>query len=73
MIFYSRFMIEKGRTMKIHSQTHILILLFIGILSLGVNVNAEQVRLVGDDLSAWRSPTGQWQVVGKVFKNPANE
>ena len=66
-------MIEKGRTMKTYSQTYILILLFIGILSLGANVNAEQVSVVGGDLSAWRGPTGQWQVVGEAFKNPGGE
>ncbi|MBN2315493.1 MAG: DUF1080 domain-containing protein [Sedimentisphaerales bacterium] len=31
------------------------------------------VSLTGDDLSAWREPTGQWQVVGEAFKNPQNE
>jgi len=29
--------------------------------------------LTGSDLSAWRSSTGQWQVVGEVFTDPANE
>ena len=34
---------------------------------------AEQVSLTGGDFSAWRSNTGQWQVVGEVFTDPANE
>jgi len=34
---------------------------------------AERVYLVGDDLSAWRGNTGQWQIVGDVFVNPQNE
>ncbi len=57
--------------MKTHRRIYILILSFVGILSLAVN--AEQVNLVGDDLSAWRSPKGQWQVVGEAFQSPSNE
>ena len=34
---------------------------------------AEKVNLTGSDLSEWREPTGQWQVVGEVFADPANE
>ena len=49
--------------------------LFIGIFCflLAESVGAEEVCLTGSDLSAWRSPTGQWQVVGEVFTDPANE
>ena len=36
-------------------------------------MSAERVTLTGSDLSAWREPTGQWQVVGEVFMDPANE
>jgi sugar phosphate isomerase/epimerase len=42
-------------------------------LAFGADLNAEQVALTGSDLSAWRSPTGQWEVVGEAFKNPENE
>jgi sugar phosphate isomerase/epimerase len=38
-----------------------------------VDAGAGRVMLTGEDLSAWRSNTGQWQVVGDVFMNPANE
>jgi sugar phosphate isomerase/epimerase len=31
------------------------------------------VCLTGDDFSAWRSNTGQWQVVGDTFLNPEND
>ncbi len=34
---------------------------------------AEKVSLTGDDLSAWRAPTGQWQVVGEAFMDPVNK
>jgi len=37
------------------------------------DAGAEQIILTGENLSAWRGNTGQWQVVGKVFMNPANE
>ena len=37
------------------------------------DTGAEQVMLTGEDLSAWRGSTGQWQIVGDVFMNPANE
>ena len=29
--------------------------------------------LTGEDISAWRGNTGQWQVVGDVFLSPTNE
>lgn len=59
--------------MKTHRRIYILILSLGGILSLAGNVRAEVVNLVGDDLSTWREPTGQWQVVGEALKNPSNE
>jgi sugar phosphate isomerase/epimerase len=34
---------------------------------------AATVSLTGSDLSAWREPTGQWQVVGEAFMDPANK
>lgn len=37
------------------------------------DAGAERVMLTGENLSAWRGNTGQWQVVGDVFMNPANE
>jgi len=51
----------------------IISLLFVSGLASGSVVNAESVSLVGNDLSAWRSPTGQWQVVGEASMNPADE
>jgi sugar phosphate isomerase/epimerase len=36
-------------------------------------VSSEKINLVGDDFSAWRPDTGQWQIVGDVFKKPDNE
>ena len=67
-------MIEKGRTMNNRDQRNwIISLLFVLGLALGSVVNAESVSLVGNDLSAWRSPTGQWQVVGQALMNPADE
>jgi sugar phosphate isomerase/epimerase len=41
--------------------------------SLGAKADAQRVTLTSSDLSAWRSPTGQWQVVGDAFTDPANE
>ncbi|MHC4433488.1 MAG: family 16 glycoside hydrolase, partial [Planctomycetota bacterium] len=37
------------------------------------DASAEGIMLTGEDLSSWRDSTGQWQVVGDVFVNPANE
>jgi len=37
------------------------------------DAGAERVMLTGEDLSAWRADTGQWQVVGDVFLSPDNE
>lgn len=36
-------------------------------------INAKPISLTGGDFSAWRSPTGQWEVVGEAFMNPTNE
>src|SRR4030042_1391290 len=33
----------------------------------------EKVSLTGGDFSAWRGDTGQWQVGGEAFTDPANE
>jgi sugar phosphate isomerase/epimerase len=46
--------------------------LFVGILC-WVAAGAEAGDLTGADLSAWRAPTGRWQVVGDAFTNPQNE
>jgi sugar phosphate isomerase/epimerase len=61
--------------MKIQYGTKYAIIILTGFVSLsfGVNIYAEQVTLTGSDLSAWRSPTGQWQVIGDAFTDPANE
>ncbi len=64
-------MIEKGQIMKGRKQGHCIILVL--VLSLAWLSSTKAVSLTGDDLSAWRSPTGQWRVVGDVFKNPSNE
>lgn len=42
-------------------------------LSLAAIAGAEKIQLTGDNLSAWRGNTGQWQVVGDAFLNPDNE
>ena len=61
--------------MKIRSKMNSMCPLSVGILCLllatiGI---AEKVSLTGGDFSAWRSNTGQWKIVGDVFKDPANE
>ena len=43
------------------------------MLALCLSVAANAADLTGSDLSAWRSGTGQWQVVGDAFANSANE
>jgi sugar phosphate isomerase/epimerase len=50
-----------------------LLLAAVLCFALGAEVSAERVTLTGSDLSAWREPTGQWQVVGEAFMDPANE
>ena len=56
---------------------HIVLLVGIFCLLSTANVGAKQpdgkVYLTGDDLSAWRGDTGQWQIVGDAFINPNNE
>ena len=53
-------------------------LLFVGILCLlsvthaGAAAGGRRIDLVGEDLSAWRGNTGQWEIVGDVFMNPDN-
>jgi len=57
--------------MKSRSQICHAILAVIGILCLVAAANATD--LTGNDLSAWRGDTGQWEVVGDAFANPQNE
>ena len=60
--------------MKVRRKMNSIISVSAGILYLLSTIAAaETVRLTGSDLSAWRSPTGQWQVVGDAFTDPANE
>jgi sugar phosphate isomerase/epimerase len=60
--------------MRIRSKINGVFPLSIGIVFLLVTIcAAEKVSLTGSDLSAWREPTGQWQVVGEAFMDPANE
>jgi len=51
------------------------IVLFVGILCflLAVSSQAEQITLTGDNFSAWRSDTGQWQIVADTFTHPQDE
>jgi sugar phosphate isomerase/epimerase len=35
--------------------------------------DAGKTYLVGGDFSTWRGDTGEWQIVGEVFKNPNDE
>ena len=50
-----------------------VILLFSGICCLfSAEIAGARVSLVGDDLSAWRGNTGQWEIVGDTFTNPKN-
>ncbi|MHC4206578.1 MAG: 3-keto-disaccharide hydrolase, partial [Planctomycetota bacterium] len=61
--------------MRKRSEIHSMFLLSIGIvlLILATISSAQMIKLTGDDFSTWRSDTGQWQVVGDVFTNPADE
>ena len=59
--------------MRCREQRCCLILLLVLGFVFRADANAQRVTLTGNDLSAWRSPTGQWQVVGEVFTDPANE
>ena len=51
------------------------ILLFVGIFCflLATCAQAEQVTLTSSNFSAWRGDTGQWEIVGDVFPDPADE
>jgi sugar phosphate isomerase/epimerase len=60
--------------MKVLKKMNRTFLASAGILYLFSTIaRAETVRLTGNDLSAWRAPTGQWQVVGDAFMDSTNE
>jgi sugar phosphate isomerase/epimerase len=61
--------------MDVRSRMNRVGLLFAAVacLLLVADAGAERVMLTGEDLSTWRGSTGQWQVAGDVFLNPANE
>jgi sugar phosphate isomerase/epimerase len=68
------FTIETRRIMRVRSganQTQLFVIAAFCLLPV-VDAGAEQTMLTGEDLSAWRSDTGQWQVAGDVSINPAN-
>jgi len=59
--------------MKVRGKEILVILLFAGILGLlATGSAAAKVYLLGDDFSAWRGNTGQWEIVGDTFTNPRN-
>jgi len=65
--------IGKGRIMKVRGKEIWVILLFSGICCLlSAGSAGAKVSLVGDDFSAWRGNTGQWEIVGDTFTNPKN-
>jgi len=51
----------------------ITLLIVISFFLPSVSSKAGRVTLTGSDLSAWRKPTGQWQIAGDAFTDPANE
>jgi len=68
--------------MKVRRKEILVILLFVGIFCLlsPTSVYARDARslpvrthLIGNDFSAWRGNTGQWEIVGDTFTNPKNE
>ena len=68
--------------MKVRRKEILVILLFAGIFCLlsAASVYARDTRslpvrthLIGNDFSAWRGNTGQWEIVGDTFTNPKNE
>jgi sugar phosphate isomerase/epimerase len=61
--------------MKVRNEMNSIFFVSTGITCLLLTTvsGAEKVSLTGSDLSAWRDPTGQWQVVGEAFTDPANE
>jgi sugar phosphate isomerase/epimerase len=67
--------IQKGSIMRIRYKTNSTFLLSVGIVLLTLTTisSAQMIKLTGDDFSTWRSPTGQWQVIGEAFTDPANE
>jgi sugar phosphate isomerase/epimerase len=74
-IDYFLFSIEEERIMKVRSKINSISPLSAGIMclllaSIGA---AQQISLTGGDFSAWRAPTGQWQVVGDAFTNLQDE
>ena len=50
-----------------------LLITVISCLLSAADAGAERVILTGEGLSSWRGNTGQWQVVGDAYLNPANE
>ena len=59
--------------MKVRRKEILVILLFGGICCLlSAGSAGVKVYLVGDDFSAWRDNTGQWEIVGDTFINPEN-
>ncbi len=69
MIFVKAWIME-NRSIINHTIT---LLVVISFFLPAVSSQAGRVTLTGSDLSAWRSPTGQWQIVGDAFTDPANE
>ncbi|MHC4425283.1 MAG: 3-keto-disaccharide hydrolase [Planctomycetota bacterium] len=65
--------------MKVQREMNRVISLLVGALCLllAADAGAKQARggvsLIGDDFSAWRGKTGQWQIAGDTFINPENE
>ena len=63
----------KGRIMKAQGKEIWVIVLFGGICCLlSAEIAGARISLVGNDFSAWRDNTGQWEIVGDVFTNPEN-
>lgn len=49
--------------------------LTLSVLAVAAVVSAgetDQISLVGKDMSAWREPTGSWQIVGNAETDPTN-
>ncbi len=65
--------------MKVRRKEIWAILLFVGILCLPSVVKGlasgrlPRTYLAGDDFSAWRDNTGQWEIVSDTFMRPDNE
>ena len=68
--------------MKLQGKTIQVMLMFVAVFCLlsagssGAKDTRSQmgkVYLVGDDFSAWRGNTGQWEIVGDTFMRPDNE